>query len=147
MAGMYTIIPVKDLMTSENVYTEFKRIISEYRVRIKKYINRTLITSSPMTTINQCVTIDVDKMFEYAKTPESIDIPDNYNYIDMAMLFTHFKTVKQFAQHNLIEYVLEDITTEMMKLGYQVTLEYSSSSINNKGEPPISITIRWQHSP
>jgi hypothetical protein len=144
MADMYSIIPVKDLMTSEDVYKEFERIINEYRDRMKNYINRTLIGASPISMINQCITIEVEKLIECA-THNPTFCEDNYNYIEIAMIFTHFKTAKQIKQYNLIEYVLADITAELIKLGYQVTLEYNSSSINNKSEPPVSITLRWNH--
>lgn len=141
---MSVIIPAKDLKTPDCVYDEFKKITNEYRVRMKKYINNVLQILPPMSLINQCVTIDIDKLIECAtNNPQFCE--DDYNYIEMAMIFMHFKTEKKMMQNNLIEYVLEGITAEMIKLCYNVTIAYSSSSINNKGEPPVSITLKWNH--
>lgn len=141
---MNVIIPAKDLQTPDCVYDKFEEITNEYRDCMRKYINNVLRFLPPVSIINQCITIEIEKLIECATTNHPIS-EDDYNYTEMVMVFTHFKTTKQIPQHNLIDYVLEDITAEMIKLGYNVTVAYSSSSINNKGEPPVSITLKWNH--
>ena len=141
---MSVITPARDLKTPDCVYDKFGEIINKYRNRMKKYINDVLLFLPPMSLINQCVTVEIEKLIECAtNNPQFCE--DDYNYIEMVMIFMHFKTEKKIMQNNLIEYVLEDVTNELIKLGYNVTVAYSSSSINNKGEPPVSITLKWNH--
>ena len=147
MSGMCSIIPAEDLMTPDSVYLEFNKIIDAYRLRMKMHINRTLRSLSPMTLINRCVTIDVEKLIECATNQLKNTIPDKYSYVEIAMLYCDFKHEKQILQHNLINYVLTPITNELIKLNYDVTLGYSSSAIENKNEQPIMITLKWNHLP
>lgn len=139
---MSVIIPARDLKTPAYIYAEFEKIINKYRDRMKYYINNFLQLLPPISLINQCVTIDIEKLIEYSQFCK-----DDYNFIAASMIFMHYKTEKKIMQTNLIEYVLEDITKELTKLGYNVTTEYSSSSVNNKSESPVSITLKWNHLP
>jgi hypothetical protein len=142
---MCSIIPAKDLMTPDSVYLEFNKIIDDYRLRMKMHINSTLRSLSPMTLMYRCVTIDVEKLMECATNQLKNNIPDKYSYVEIAMIFSYFKIKKQIPQHNLIDYVLTPITNELIKLNYDVTLQYGSSAIGNKYEHATSITFKWDH--
>lgn len=144
MASCNDIIPAKNLMTPNDVYQEFDNIINLYRGRMKAFINGKLMSLSPVSLVNRHTCIMIDTLIEHAIKQHCIT--DKYKYKDMLDLFVHVKTVKNIHEHNLIDYILTPITTELHKLNYDVTIRYPSSSIMGNGaELPVNIALKWNH--
>ena len=145
MASFESVIPANDLITPLCVYNEFETHINLYRGRIKKFINKTLQKLPPMSLLHCYTNIEIDSLIEYITSPQIVDMHDEYKYSELVELFQYFKNEKNIPEHNLINYILSPITIELIKLNYNVTLQYMPLSIEKKYTHPIIITLKWNH--